>query len=112
MGNGNGNGNENGNENGNDNGNGMMVLPPGWSKGFSKSQNKTYYYHVDSKHTQWHFPTASEVADPLKAIERAKHNRAKEAAAVRRTKKRTSTDDQQQQQQQQQHGSATTYCFK
>ena len=39
-----------------------MKLPPGWTKGFSKSQQKTYYCHPASKHTQWHFPTVSEVS--------------------------------------------------
>ena len=55
-------------------------LPPGWSKGFSKSQNKAYYCHNQSKHTQWHFPTASEVANPKKAMERAKQNQKMEAS--------------------------------
>lgn len=49
-------------------------LPPGWSKGYSKSQKRWYYSHVETKHTQWHFPTASEVADPAKAKKRAAEN--------------------------------------
>jgi hypothetical protein len=47
-----------------------VPLPPGWTKGFSRSQNKTYYCHPASKHTQWHFPTVTEAKDPLKAKKR------------------------------------------
>lgn len=50
-------------------------LPPGWSRGFSNSQKRTFYFHSETKHTQWHFPTASEAKDPLKALERAKANK-------------------------------------
>jgi len=46
-------------------------LPPGWKKGFSNSQQKVYYFHEKTKHTQWHFPTASEAADPVMAKKRA-----------------------------------------
>ena len=42
-------------------------LPPGWSKGFSNSQKRWYYSHAETKHTQWHYPTASEARDPAKA---------------------------------------------
>jgi len=58
-------------------------LPEGWSKGFSRSQNRNYFCHAESKHTQWHFPTASDAADPVKAKERAKD-------AERNTSKRPS----------------------
>ena len=47
-----------------------VPLPPGWTKGFSKSQQKTYYCHPSSKHTQWHFPTATEAQDPTMAKKR------------------------------------------
>ena len=46
-------------------------LPKGWSRGYSKSQKRTFYFHTATKHTQWHFPTASEAKDPLKAKQRA-----------------------------------------
>lgn len=49
-------------------------LPKGWSRGFSNSQQRHYYFHAATKHTQWHFPTASEAADPLKAKRRAEIN--------------------------------------
>lgn len=49
---------------------GELPLPPGWTKGFSKSQNRTYYCHAASKHTQWHFPTATEAQDPRLAKKR------------------------------------------
>jgi len=61
--------NSNGNDNNDQSGN---ALPPGWKKGFSRSQNKTYYYHPETKHQQWHFPTATEAANPLLAKERLK----------------------------------------
>jgi hypothetical protein len=53
-------------------------LPVGWSRGYSNSQKRTYYFHAETKHTQWHFPTASEVADPTKAKKRAELNKAQE----------------------------------
>ena len=49
-------------------------LPKGWTKGFSRSQQKTYYCHPASKHTQWHFPTASEAQDPRMAKKRLEQN--------------------------------------
>lgn len=49
-------------------------LPPGWSRLFSNSQKRYYYFHEKTKHTQWHFPTASEAADPVKAKKRAELN--------------------------------------
>jgi len=53
-------------------------LPPGWSKGFSKSQKRPFFFHKETKHTQWHFPTASEAADPTKARRRAEMNKERE----------------------------------
>jgi hypothetical protein len=53
-----------------------VPLPPGWKRGYSNSQKRTYYFHEETKHTQWHFPTASEVADPTKAKKRADMNKA------------------------------------
>jgi hypothetical protein len=53
-------------------------LPPGWSRGFSNSQKRTFYFHSETKHTQWHFPTASEAKDPMKALERANANKERE----------------------------------
>lgn len=55
-----------------------LPLPPGWSRGFSNSQKRTFYFHKKTKHTQWHFPTASEVADPAKAHKRAELNKERE----------------------------------
>lgn len=53
-------------------------LPKGWTKGFSNSQNRFYFVHAETKHTQWHFPTASEASDPLKAKQRAAINKEQE----------------------------------
>lgn len=54
-------------------------LPPGWSRGYSKSQKRNFYFHKETKHTQWHFPTASEAKDPFKAKQRADANKEREA---------------------------------
>ena len=53
-------------------------LPKGWTRQYSKSQKKYYYSHAETKHTQWHPPTASEVADPNKAKKRAQDNEKRE----------------------------------
>lgn len=55
--------------------NGEAPLPSGWSRGYSKKQQRTFYFHKETKHTQWHFPTASEAKDPLKAKHRADMNK-------------------------------------
>lgn len=51
--------------------NSSLPLPKGWSRGFSQSQQRTFYFHAATKHTQWHFPTASEAKDPSVAKQRA-----------------------------------------
>lgn len=53
-------------------------LPKGWVRTFSNSQQRYYYSHKDTKHTQWHFPTVSEVADPWMAKRRSEENQQKE----------------------------------
>ena len=53
-------------------------LPPGWQRIYSNSQKRNYFFHEKTKHTQWHFPTASEAADPTKAKKRAEMNQQKE----------------------------------
>jgi hypothetical protein len=53
-------------------------LPKGWSRGYSRSQQRFYYSHAETKHTQWHFPTASEATDPRKAKKRADENQERE----------------------------------
>jgi hypothetical protein len=53
-------------------------LPPGWSRGYSNSQKRGFYFHNEQKHTQWHFPTASEAKDPAKAKQRAQMNKEQE----------------------------------
>jgi hypothetical protein len=42
-------------------------LPPGWTKNYSNSQKKNYWYHAESKTSQWHPPTKEETKNPLKA---------------------------------------------
>ena len=51
-----------------------VKLPKGWVRTFSNSQQRYYYSHKDTKHTQWHFPTASEATDPWMAKRRAEEN--------------------------------------
>ena len=51
-----------------------LPLPKGWIRTFSNSQKRFYYSHNETKHTQWHFPTASEANDPYMAKRRAKNN--------------------------------------
>lgn len=44
----------------------QQQLPSGWKRGFSRTNNnRPYYYHPDSKHTQWHYPTPEEAANPI-----------------------------------------------
>jgi len=68
-------------------------LPPGWSKGFSRSQQKPYYFHAATKHNQWHFPTASEAADPLGAKKRQQQS-SSSSSTTTATGKRSSADAQ------------------
>ena len=57
-------------------------LPPGWSRGFSNSQKKQFYFHKETKTTQWHFPTASEAKDPTVAKRRAEDAKKREASRM------------------------------
>ncbi|GMH61361.1 hypothetical protein TL16_g03240 [Triparma laevis f. inornata] len=47
-------------------------LPPGWTKEFSKSQQKHYFYHHKTNARQWHPPTLTEAQNPELAAERAR----------------------------------------
>ena len=60
-----------------------MPLPKGWVRTFSNSQQRYFYSHKETKHTQWHFPTVSEVKDPWMAKRRAEENQQKEKARAR-----------------------------
>mmetsp|Transcript_22740 Transcript_22740/g.63245 ORF Transcript_22740/g.63245 Transcript_22740/m.63245 type:complete len:380 (+) Transcript_22740:181-1320(+) len=53
-------------------------LPPGWLRQYSNSQKRNFYFHKETKHTQWHFPTASEAKDPKKGKMRAEMNKDRE----------------------------------
>jgi hypothetical protein len=55
-----------------------LPLPEGWIRTFSNSQKRYYYSHKDTKHTQWHFPSASEAKDPWLAKRRAEENQKKD----------------------------------
>jgi hypothetical protein len=60
--------------------NDSLPLPKGWIRTFSNSQQRYYYSHKDTKHTQWHFPTASEASDPWMAKRRAEDNQQRESS--------------------------------
>jgi len=71
-----------------------QVLPEGWTKGFSKSQQRYYYCHLQAKLTQWHFPTNSEVKDPYAAKQRQKqqqHGKGQQKSMPGSSSKRSST---------------------
>jgi len=53
-------------------------LPPGWSREYSNSQKRHFYFHKETNHTQWHFPTASEAKDPKVAEKRAREAKERE----------------------------------
>jgi hypothetical protein len=57
-----------------------VPIPKGWTRGVSTTLNRPYYYHRESRHTQWHFPTPSEASDPIGTKQRM--------AEERRNKKR------------------------
>ena len=82
-----------------------MPLPKGWIRAFSNSQQRFFYSHKETKHTQWHFPTMSEVADPWMAKRRAQDNQQREAQKIQQKRK-------QQQQQRQQQQSPTSLSSK
>jgi hypothetical protein len=60
-------------------------LPPGWSRGYSNSQKREFFFHTETKHTQWHFPTASEAKNPMVAKQRADEAVAREGTLKRET---------------------------
>jgi len=46
-------------------------LPTGWTKQWSRSQKRYFYFHENTKTSIWHFPTSKEARDPIKAKELA-----------------------------------------
>ena len=77
------------------------ILPNGWAKTFSKRYKRYYYSHIETKTSQWHPPTVSEVQDPNKAKELADQNYRKFQENSKKTiltsshKKRPSNDSSQ-----------------
>ncbi|GMH93031.1 hypothetical protein TrVE_jg7777 [Triparma verrucosa] len=57
-----------------------VTLPPGWTKEYSKSQKKVYYYHHKTNARQWHVPTVMEAQNPQLAAERARRKTLEESA--------------------------------
>ena len=54
-----------------------IPIPKGWSRGISQTLKRPYYFHRESKHTQWHFPTPAEASDPVGTKRRMLEERAK-----------------------------------
>ena len=52
-----------------------VPIPQGWTRGVSKTLNRPYYYHRESRHTQWHFPTPTEAKDPVGTKQRMLQNK-------------------------------------
>ena len=52
-----------------------IPIPQGWTRGISRTLNRPYYYHRESRHTQWHFPTPTEASDPIGTKERMLQNK-------------------------------------
>lgn len=62
-----------------------VPIPQGWTKGISRTLNRPYYYHRESNHTQWHFPTPTEAKDPIGT----KHKMLQEQQHQQKKKKQT-----------------------
>ena len=45
-------------------------LPPGWTKNFSKSQNRQYYFNTVTGKSQWHIPESSSSLPTAKSTKR------------------------------------------
>ena len=80
--------------------------PPGWVRCFSKSAKRPYYLHVATKHSQWEYPSQTEVKNPTLAKRRrdnaeAEKQRAEalrqEEAKVLRQKKELMEDEKERQ---------------
>eukprot|EP00984_Skeletonema_dohrnii_P029307 scaffold19795_cov62-Skeletonema_dohrnii-CCMP3373.AAC.2 len=80
--------------------------PPGWVSCFSKSAKRPYYLHVATKHSQWEYPSQTEVKNPTLAKKRrdnaeAEKQRAEalrqEEAKVLRQKKELMEDEKERQ---------------
>ena len=61
--------------------------PPGWKRLFSESCRREYFLHVESKHTQWEYPSRREVENPIEAKKRRVDAESKRADALRREKR-------------------------
>ncbi len=63
-----------------------IPIPKGWSRGISQTLNRPYYFHRQAKHTQWHFPTPAEAADPAGTKRRMFEERSKRYKSSASTK--------------------------
>ena len=67
--------------------------PPGWTQQWSTGKKKHFYTNCETCHSQWHYPTASDVTDPWKAKDTAKQRVASEKpSSLKRARK---SDEQQ-----------------
>ena len=70
-------------------------LPPsGWRREFSTSNKRVYYVNMETGHSQWHFPTPSDIKNPAKAQDEA--NRRIQLEKPRIVKRPRETDEQRQ----------------
>ena len=57
--------------------------PQGWKRHFSRSSGQEYFLHVESNHTQWEYPSQSEVENPIAARKRRDDAERERANALR-----------------------------
>jgi len=76
-------------------GSGDAPLPPGWTKSYSNSQKRYFWYHASTKTSQWHAPTSLEAENPAVAKAEAERKAREEHgsdAAVQQFKASKSSD--------------------
>lgn len=70
-----------------------IPIPKGWSRGISQTLKRPYYFHRESKHTQWHFPTPAEASDPVGTKRRMLEERATRHKSSSSTTNATTTSN-------------------
>mmetsp|Transcript_26804 Transcript_26804/g.39659 ORF Transcript_26804/g.39659 Transcript_26804/m.39659 type:complete len:389 (-) Transcript_26804:818-1984(-) len=66
-------------------------LPPGWTKAFSRSNQRYFWSHAETKTSQWHPPTKDEANDPAKAKQAAESKAKLEREEMQRKKPSSSS---------------------
>ena len=73
------------------------IAPPGWRRYFSTKSRQHYYVHQASNHSQWTYPTESEVADPIAAKKKRDYAEAEKEKAERRRREEEAKEELRQQ---------------